>query len=187
VITFSEAIWLRRLPDDIRPNGKPLAENTQKVYHQGFARAVRVLGDSPLSSIDNVKVRASGRAEENYGRERRHRRAEIAAARYAALPPVIHQSCRARSQSPAPSALPDFVQDVEAALLNLEYSKKEAKQAVRRASGGDFSTRLKNALAVLRTPDSGEVERMNRRTKSIAVVRITRGGLINESTSGNYR
>src|SRR5271163_2156672 len=59
--------WLRRLPDDIRRNGKPLAENTQKVYRHGFTRAARVLGDAPLSSINNVMVRefvASLRSEQ---------------------------------------------------------------------------------------------------------------------------
>jgi hypothetical protein len=86
-----------------------------------------------------------------YRRERAFYRAERAAIRYAALPAVVRKTRRARSQSPAPVALPDFAQDVEAALLNLEYSKKEAKQAVRRASGDDFSARLKNALAVLRS------------------------------------
>lgn len=58
-ITFAAAgeDWLRHLPEDIRRNGKPLAENTQKVYRQGFARAVRTLGNAPLSSINNVKLR----------------------------------------------------------------------------------------------------------------------------------
>src|SRR6202451_2958918 len=48
---------LRRLLDDIRRNGKPLAENTQKVYRHGFARAARVLGDASLSAINNIVVR----------------------------------------------------------------------------------------------------------------------------------
>jgi integrase len=68
-ITFATAgeDWLRRLPDDIRRNGKPLSSNTQKVYRHGFTRAARVLGDAPLSSINNVMVRefvASLRSEQ---------------------------------------------------------------------------------------------------------------------------
>ena len=49
--------WLQRLPEDIRRNGKPLAENTQKVYRHGFARAARILGAAPLSAINNIVVR----------------------------------------------------------------------------------------------------------------------------------
>lgn len=89
-----------------------------------------------------------------YRRERAYRHAEKVAARYAALPPVVHEARRAQSQSPVPATLPAFVQDVEAALINLEYSKKEAKQALQRAVGDDFGTRLKNALDILKLPDA---------------------------------
>jgi hypothetical protein len=92
------------------------------------------------------------KSPEIYRRERVYRRAERAAARYATLPAVARETRRARIQSPAPVALPDFVQDVEAALVSLEYSKREARLAAKRASGDDFCTRLKNALAVVRTP-----------------------------------
>jgi|HubBroStandDraft_2_1064218.scaffolds.fasta_scaffold99260_1 hypothetical protein len=92
-----------------------------------------------------------------YRRERAYRRAEKAAARHAALPVIVREARetrRARSQTPESIALPDFVQDVETALVNLEYSRKKAKQAAQRAAGDDFGTRLKTALETLRLPDA---------------------------------
>jgi hypothetical protein len=92
----------------------------------------------------------------------KHRRARLmyqAAKRQAQhdrLPPATKEDriCRAPPRVATPVALPDFAQDVETALLNREYSKKEAKQAVQRATGDDFGTRLKNALEILRLPDA---------------------------------
>ena len=59
MITFSKAgeDWLRRLPADIRRNGKPLSANTLKAYTHGFARVKTSLGDLPLSDITNAKIR----------------------------------------------------------------------------------------------------------------------------------
>ncbi len=59
MITFSKAgeDWLRRLPADIRRNGKPLSANTLKAYTHGFARMKTSLGDIPLADITNAKIR----------------------------------------------------------------------------------------------------------------------------------
>jgi hypothetical protein len=45
--------------------------------------------------------------------------------------------------------LPAFMADVEGALINLQYTKKEAANAVKRASGDTFEARLKSALVAL--------------------------------------
>jgi hypothetical protein len=74
--------------------------------------------------------KARRKSPEAYRRERAYRRAEKAAARYMALPAAVRQTRRARFERPAPVVIPDFVQDVEAALLNIEYSKKQARQCL---------------------------------------------------------
>jgi hypothetical protein len=79
-------------------------------------------------------------------------------AEYDRLPPAT-RTARVRvappkMEVPAKSEAPAFLADVESTLLNLQYKKKEAAQAVQRATGDDFSTRLKNALELLRIPDA---------------------------------
>ncbi|MGB8800685.1 MAG: RuvA C-terminal domain-containing protein [Candidatus Acidiferrales bacterium] len=104
--------------------------------------------------------KARNKSPQVYRRERAYRRAEIAAARYAALPVVVREAREARSalvrkaQATVKVEVPAFLVDVESALINLQYKKKEAAQAAQRATGDDFGTRLKNALELLRSPDT---------------------------------
>jgi integrase len=56
---------------------------------------------------------------------------------------------RGAEQSPAP-----FMDDCRSALINLGYRRGEATEAVQRAAGDDFSTRLKRALEILRLPEA---------------------------------
>ena len=104
------------------------------------------------------KARKTSR--EVYRRERAYRRVENAAARYAALPVTAREVREVRRapvrkpQAKVKVEVPAFLVDVESALINLQYKKKEAAQAAQRAAGDDFGTRLKNALELLRLPDA---------------------------------
>jgi hypothetical protein len=47
-----------------------------------------------------------------------------------------------------------LVDQVVSALFNLQYKKKDARAAAQRATGEDFDSRLKFALALLRAPEA---------------------------------
>ena len=107
--------------------------------------------------------KARKKSSETYRRERAYRHAEKAAAQYAALPVVVREARETRetrrvpvrkSQAAVKVEVPAFLVDVESALINLQYKKKDAAQAAQRATGDDFGTRLKNALEILRLPDA---------------------------------
>ena len=76
--------------------------------------------------------KARNKSPEDYRRGRAYRRAEIAAARYASLPVATRESRRAPVRKPEAEVkieVPAFLVDVESALINLQYKKKEAAQA----------------------------------------------------------
>src|ERR1700691_3221123 len=104
--------------------------------------------------------KARKKSPELYRRERAYRRAERASAQYTALSVVVHEAREMRRapvrkpQAAVKVEVPAFLVDVESALINLQYKKKEAAQAAKRAAGDDFGTRLKNALELLRLPDA---------------------------------
>ena len=107
--------------------------------------------------------KARKKSPETYRRERAYRHAKKAAAQYTALPVVVREARETRetrrvpvrkSQAAVKVEVPSFLVDVQSALINLQYKKKEAVEATQRATGDDFATRLKNALNLLRLPDA---------------------------------
>jgi len=104
--------------------------------------------------------KARKKSPETYRRERAYRHAERASAQYTALPVVVHEAREIRRapvrkpQAAVKVEVPSFLVDVQSALINLQYKKKEAVEATQRATGDDFATRLKNALNLLRLPDA---------------------------------
>jgi integrase len=53
-------------------------------------------------------------------------------------------------ESKVKTEIPDFLADVESTLINLQYKRNAAAQAVERSIGENYELRLKNALGVLR-------------------------------------
>jgi hypothetical protein len=63
---------------------------------------------------------------------------------------VTHGARRRPRTAEAKAEAPAFLADVESTLINLQYKRNAAAQAVERSIGENYELRLKNALGVLR-------------------------------------